>query len=336
MVDLPSPWFTTSQPIILVIDTCTVRVFSSIVEKECDMSRGYALLVGLTSVDSSAYGGWDGRNGCWGCELDVDNIRRIIDPLGFQITTLKTEEATGDAIVKQLEKAAKRLRPEDELLFYFSGHGGQQPDVSGDESDGQDETLVAYDREVIDDELNEVWPAFSAGSRILMFSDSCNSGTNYRLLRNVSRSTPIQFSFVGPENRRSARAQTEMRAQMIHLGGCRDGFSSAGYQHGGAFTTALCNAWQEGAFQGSYQDFYRRIRDLMKGESQQVQYNEYGPVTAGFRQQRPFTLEGPSGRLDDFRGEIEELRSMLVNFRVRLETLEQKEEWADRRVPQRT
>ncbi len=177
------------------------------------MSRGYALLVGLTSVDPNAYGGWDGRAGCWGCELDVDNVRRIVEPLGYQITTLKTKEATGDAIIKQLETAAKRVRRDDLFLLYFSGNGGQQPDISGDESDGQDETLVAYDREVIDDELNEIWPKFSEGTRLVMLSDSCNSGTNYRLMRNVSRGTPIRLVVSGRQSRRAGRAQPEMRGR---------------------------------------------------------------------------------------------------------------------------
>ena len=299
------------------------------------MSRGYALLVGLTSVDSNAYGGWDGRSGCWGCELDVDNIRRIVDPLGFQTTTLKTEKATGDEIIKQLDKAAKRIRPDDEFLFYFSGHGGQQPDTSGDETDRQDETLVAYDREVIDDELNEIWPKFNEGARLVMLSDSCNSGTNYRLMRNISRSTPIRLSIAGPEARRGRRSQQEMRAQMIHLGGCRDGATSAGYQQGGAFTVALCNAWSEGGFQGAYKDLHRRIVELLRNESQQVQYNEYGPVTAAFRQQRPFTIDMPGGRGEDIHSEIAELRSKLAGCIERVEVLERREEWVDREAPQR-
>jgi hypothetical protein len=297
------------------------------------MSRGYALLVGLTSVDQNAYGGWDGRNGCWGCELDVDNIRRIVDPLGYQSTLLKTAEATGDAIVEQLDKAARRVRPEDVFLFFFSGHGGQQPDASGDETDRQDETLIAYDREIIDDELNEVWPKFCEGTRIIMLSDSCNSGTNYRLRRNIQRSTPIQLNLAGPESRgraRSGRKQPEMRAQMIHFGGCRDGFTSAGYQHGGAFSIALCDTWNDGAFQGGYRELHRRVAELVsQQESQQVQYNEYGPVTAAYRQQKPFTLATSPGQAPDRRDEVAELRAQIARLNERLELLERREEWAE-------
>ena len=57
------------------------------------MAKGYALLVGLKSVDPIKYGGWDGSNGCWGCELDVDNMERLLGHLGFQITA---ENGSGD------------------------------------------------------------------------------------------------------------------------------------------------------------------------------------------------------------------------------------------------
>ena len=47
--------------------------------------KGKALLVGLKSVDPGSYGGWDGVNGCWGCELDVDNIEGVLAPLNYDI-----------------------------------------------------------------------------------------------------------------------------------------------------------------------------------------------------------------------------------------------------------
>jgi len=37
-----------------------------------------------------------------------------------------------------------------------------------DKLDGQDETLVAFDREIIDDELSEKWMSFAEGVRIVV------------------------------------------------------------------------------------------------------------------------------------------------------------------------
>jgi hypothetical protein len=40
-----------------------------------------------------------------------------------------------------------------------------------------DETWVCYDRQLIDDQLYELWGKFKASVRILVLSDSCHSGT---------------------------------------------------------------------------------------------------------------------------------------------------------------
>ena len=242
------------------------------------MSKQQAILVGLKRVDPDAYGTWTGENGCWGCELDVDNMEMILQAEGYDITVLKTAKATRSAVINALKGAATTLKSGDTLVFYFSGHGGQQPDADGDEADGKDETLVAYDGEIIDDQLNAVWTKLRTGVRVVMISDSCNSGTNYKNLRDVQRATPMQPLALD--------VATKMKAQMIHLGGCRDGFSSAGYQAGGKFTMALCGVWDGGNFQGNYLEFHNHIRSQVSG--QEVQYNEYGPVADPFRNQRPF------------------------------------------------
>src|SRR4051812_100879 len=122
-----------------------------------------ALIVGLKHVDSKKYNGWDGTNGCGGCELDADNINRILIPLGYKPRILKTQDALAENILGGLSAAAKELKDGDIFVFYYSGHGGQQPDMNGDETDGQDETLVAYDRQIIDDELDKIWLQFRAG-----------------------------------------------------------------------------------------------------------------------------------------------------------------------------
>jgi len=246
------------------------------------MATARALLVGLKGVDASKYGGWDGVNGCQGCELDVDNIDHILSALNYKTVILKTQAAKASAVLSALKKAAADSRKGDIFVFYYSGHGGQQPDENGDELDGQDETLVAYNREIIDDELNKIWPKFRAGVRIVMLSDSCNSGTNYRMVMRNAKATPIQ-----PIT--DAQIAQSMVAQLIHMGGCRDGMTSDGYLHGGAFTIALCKVWKGGGFKGGYKDFLTKIRSSIKS-GQKPQYNEYGPVSAKFRKQKPFTV----------------------------------------------
>ncbi|MBX7166076.1 MAG: caspase family protein [Pirellulales bacterium] len=254
------------------------------------MSKAIAILVGLKKVDPTKYNGWEGVNGCWGCELDVDNMERVLSEVGYSIEVIKTGAATCTRVKKALSAAATSLKSGDILVFYYSGHGGQQPDKNGDETDGQDETLCMYDGELIDDDLNAIWLKFRPGVRIVMVSDSCNSGTNYRAIRDVA------LADASPIMPLDAATAESMRAQMIHFGGCRDGATSAGYQAGGAFTVATCEVWKNGAFQGSYRPFLEAIRAKLGG--QDAQYNEYGPVTDGFRNQRPFCTDAPPAGAD--------------------------------------
>jgi len=258
------------------------------------MPRAHALLVGLKSVDPSAYNGWDGTTGCWRCELDVDNMERILRPFGYQIRVLKTAEAKRDAILSSLYRAAELTVANDIFVFYYSGHGGQQPDMNNDKLDGRDETPVAYDREVIDDKIHEALIKFRRDVRIVMIRDSCNSGTNYRGIKTVS----VQEDYIFRPVARTSRDLVEIKAQLIHLGGCRDGFTSAGYYGGGAFTMALCEAWQNGAFDGTFKELHQKICELITA-SQKPQYSEYGPVSDNFKNQKAFAIptippvEGP-------------------------------------------
>jgi len=250
------------------------------------MANGHALLVGLKSVDPTTYNGWDGTAGCWGCELDVDNIDRILNGVGYQTKVLKTADATRDRILSSLYRTADNLIAGDIFVFYYSGHGGQQPDANGDELDGQDETLVAYDREVIDDKIHAALTRFRIGVRIVMISDSCNSGSNYRGRVTIQMDEQAIFRPVA----RMPREEPDISAQLIHLGGCRDGFTSAGYQHGGAFTIALCEAWGNGSFDGNLKSLHEKLCTLMSS-SQQPQYSEYGPVSKEFRNQQAFKVQ---------------------------------------------
>jgi hypothetical protein len=92
-------------------------------------------------------------------------------------TTLLTKKATRAAVLAEMRKAAQLLAEGDLFFLSYSGHGGQVPDVNGDEDDKKDETWCLYDGQLIDDELYAELGKFKAGVRILVLSDSCHSGT---------------------------------------------------------------------------------------------------------------------------------------------------------------
>ena len=134
-----------------------------------------ALHIGLNAVDPDHYAGWSGD--LTACEADAHDMAAIAKRSGMFSTSLLTKGATRSKVLSGIRKAAKTLQAGDLFLLTYSGHGGQVPDVTGDEGDKYDETWCLYDGELIDDELYAELGHFKPGVRILVLSDSCHSGT---------------------------------------------------------------------------------------------------------------------------------------------------------------
>lgn len=137
--------------------------------------RGLAIAIGLNSVDPAHYGGWSGV--LQACEFDAEDMAAIAVAQGFEAKKLLTAAATRQAVLDELSNAGSELVSGDILVVSYSGHGGQVPDQNGDEIDNEDETWCLFDGEVLDDELAAAWATFAPGVRIVVFSDSCHSGT---------------------------------------------------------------------------------------------------------------------------------------------------------------
>ena len=93
-----------------------------------------------------------------------------------------TKQGMLDALGDWLPRATRRG---DRVVIYYSGHGSQVDDESGDERDGKDETFVPtdYGRNgersedmLLDDELATALNRL-AGRQVLLIADSCHSGT---------------------------------------------------------------------------------------------------------------------------------------------------------------
>ena len=126
---------------------------------------------------------------------DAKAMREFITAdLGFgdgDVRLLVDADATRANILREIEEwLIDGTRPGDEVFFYFSGHGFQQPDTSGDESDRLDETLVPVDVVVrndktiagmiADDEIAALLNRLS-GRRVTVVVDACHSGTSDRI-----------------------------------------------------------------------------------------------------------------------------------------------------------
>ncbi len=141
-------------------------------------TKGIGLHVGLNLVSAAGYAGWTGPLAA--CEFDARDMAAIARTQGLEPTVLLTKKATRAAVLGAMRAAARALGAGDLFFLSYSGHGGQVPDVSGEENDKLDETWCLYDAQLIDDELYAALARFAAGVRIVVLSDSCHSGTVVR------------------------------------------------------------------------------------------------------------------------------------------------------------
>lgn len=63
-------------------------------------------------------------------------------------------------ILRAMHWLVKDAHPNDSLFFHYSGHGGQTPDLDGDEDDGYDEVIYPVDfrqaGHIVDDEMHRI------------------------------------------------------------------------------------------------------------------------------------------------------------------------------------
>jgi hypothetical protein len=285
------------------------------------MARGQTINVGLNSVDPEHYQGWDGALNA--CEADAKDMHSLATKLGFEGDLLLTEEATADAVIAAIRKAAGELVDGDILFLSVSSHGGQVPDTNGDEDDKRDETWALYDRQLVDDELYALWGEFQPGVRVFMVSDSCHSGTMARgwyedaLIgqtvergfgdseRPAVRSVPGDVDdgnsvrartyeenkqlYDGIQKEHKAGEDVDVGAHVILVSGCEDNQQSMDGAKNGLFTGTLLKVWDDGAFKGGYRGLRRRILDRMPA-TQSPNYFLAGPRSSTFERQRPWTI----------------------------------------------
>jgi len=280
------------------------------------MATGVALTIGLNSVDPNHYQGWSGPLNA--CEADAEDMAAIAKSCGFQsIKTLLTHSATRDAVNKAIVDATESLEPGGLFMLSYSGHGGHLPDLDNDEADAEDETWCLYDGELVDDEIYAALSAFSPGVRVLMFSDSCHSGTVARVafLRDASGSPvhrvasedDVQIRAM-PRSvaQRTYRANRDMydpilrdpglrkaiekvEASILLISGCQDNQYSMDGTFNGLFTGTLLSVWNSGKFKGDYRRFHGDILALMPSTQSPNFYWASQPDLA-FERQTPFKI----------------------------------------------
>jgi len=130
-----------------------------------------------------------------GPKNDVPLIEKLLkEKLGYgadAVRVLRDAQATRAAILSSIDEwLVNGTQPGDRVYLYFSGHGLQVKDVSGDEEDGLDEALSTYDivagdgdwsNVILDDEIDAMLARLKDRA-VTIVIDACHSGTISRSL----------------------------------------------------------------------------------------------------------------------------------------------------------
>ena len=211
-----------------------------------------------------------------GIDLDLERMRETLARLGFedrQIRTLIDSEATSANVIAGFEGWLKQgVQPNDRVVFYYSGHGSNVPDLDGDEDDQVDEVLVTHDMKrakvkgratltgvVTDDKLGSLLAAIPSRN-IWVIIDACHSGTMTRAFRMENRSLDSGPVFVksfaysgmpaGGHSTFSRDAGKGSPSNFVSLSAAGDNEKAIGTSVGGVFTMGLTEAIKRMATEG--------------------------------------------------------------------------------------
>jgi uncharacterized caspase-like protein len=218
-------------------------------------------------------------------------------------------EATRENILASFRKwLVEGSQPGDELLFYYSGHGYQQSDEDGDESDNLDETLVAVDaypdaggvihNMISDDEIGALLDEL--GDReVTVVIDSCHSGTVTRSLLGAPTSAedlstvktlvsvglpqPLTRSIIGANQREKSLVETtEKRVVWTAVSPVQKALVDVeGDEPGGVFTRRFIEGMRgaKADANGNGKVSYAELLDYVQRESET--YCERHPTVCG-------------------------------------------------------
>ncbi|MBP7951168.1 MAG: caspase family protein [Verrucomicrobiales bacterium] len=223
----------------------------------------YALVIGINDYPGS-------QMDLGGCLADVQRVHTFLTQVhGFpaaNVLVLKDAQATATGIENAFkEHLIAKAQPGDAVVFSYSGHGTQVPDLNApDEDDDMDECLCPYDitprqQETwfTDDRLRGLIGQLKT-DRVLILLDCCHSGTGTRGFREqppIPGSRYMHLGFDRPErasrNFAISKAMRSVRAGGNHtlLAACSSDevARDAGPQVGGIFTATFIDEASRGS-----------------------------------------------------------------------------------------
>lgn len=175
--------------------------------------KRWALVVGIADYVGTA-------NDLAYCDDDATDMKAALLACGYPAANIKiltNAQGTKTAIRNGINWLCSNADADDYVVFFFSGHGGQEADVAPlDEPDNLDEFFYPYEittLSISDDEVSYWFRLLKTGSYLVMF-DTCNSGGHFR-----SRSA--QFWDYAPEGAIGTRDLDDLDGGVV-LSACRD------------------------------------------------------------------------------------------------------------------
>lgn len=151
------------------------------------MRKRYALNFGLSDVDDKHYGeGLDVRFGSGSASY----MATALGELGYTSKVWVDEKATSSRMLNEISNLANQLVEGDSLVLTFCGHMiSIVRDWDLPNAQNEDMGWVMFDRVLFHFELWNLVQKFKPGVRIIVISDSCNTG-DFGFSRNV-RISPV-------------------------------------------------------------------------------------------------------------------------------------------------
>jgi hypothetical protein len=189
-----------------------------------------------------------------GCINDANDmsaqVKAFFPSVSDRVITDNTPiKPTRQAMLDAFAWLTSGLKPGQNVLFHYSGHGGQVRDVNGDEIDKQDECIYPLNGRggidvITDDDLRAQLAAkIPAGCKLFVILDACHSGSSVdlRYLWQAPSATQLTFS---QDTKQGATAGV-----VVFLSGCADPQTAADTVNAqgrpcGALTMALLNTWR--------------------------------------------------------------------------------------------
>lgn len=216
----------------------------------------HALVIGIGPYPTET--GWTAING----DKDIPIVEKMLLSNGFlpqDIVALENQNATADAIHKELRSLVTKAQVGDIIYIHFSGHGQRITDISGDEEDGFDEAWIAYDAQfayadgvyegenhILDDQLNDylhqIREKVGENGKITVVADACHSGSATRDIESEQDTMVIRGAsddFLIPNKFRLFVRDRVQNIEWIVISACKSYQCNYEYNGAGSLTYVL-------------------------------------------------------------------------------------------------